>query len=105
MLRLEQQELLLLLFDSDLAAAAASAAAVLPVVRCAGLPPTPDDAAEGGWNSSCSNATSGSICSLTCATDSTGDGYQAVCTASGNWSVKGTCAREILSHKASLTTS
>jgi hypothetical protein len=99
--RLEQQELMLLLFASDLAAASV-AAAVLPVVRCAGLPPTPDNAAEGGWNSSCSNATAGSICSLTCAADSTCDGYQAVCTASGNWSVNGTCECErlhwVLSH-------
>jgi hypothetical protein len=61
------------------------------IMQCIGLPPAQGHAAASGWNSSCNNATAGSTCSLTCAADSTGDGYQASCTASGNWSVNGTC--------------
>jgi hypothetical protein len=81
------------------ASAAISAVAAAPaVVLCEGLPPVQDNAAEAGWNSSCSNATAGTSCTLPCASGSGGDGYQALCTASGNWSVNGTCARELLVH-------
>jgi hypothetical protein len=74
------------------AACAPGVAAVPAVVQCEDLPPVQDNAAEAGWNSSCSNATVGSSCTLPCASGSVGDGYQALCTASGNWSVNGTCA-------------
>jgi hypothetical protein len=64
------------------------------VVQCEGLPPAQDNAAEAGWNSSCSNATVNTSCTLACAAGSVGDGYEAVCTASGNWSVTGNCTGE-----------
>ncbi|WIA33820.1 hypothetical protein OEZ86_006930 [Tetradesmus obliquus] len=70
-----------------------SGACALPaVVLCEGQPPLQASAAEAGWNSSCSNATVGTNCTLDCASDAVGDGYTAECTASGNWSVSGACA-------------
>lgn len=66
------------------------------VVQCPGLPPAQDNAAVSGWNSSCSNATAGSSCSVACGSNAIGSGYQASCTINGTWSVNGSCARELL---------
>jgi hypothetical protein len=69
---------------------------LLAVVQCPGLPPLQDNAAASGWNSSCSNATVGSNCTVECAANATGSGYQAMCTVNGTWSVNGSCTGVLL---------
>jgi hypothetical protein len=57
---------------------------------CPGLPAIPPNAIS-NWNASCTNLTAGSNCTLSCAADSTGIGYTALCL-NGNWTVTGACA-------------
>lgn len=65
------------------------------VAQCPSLPPAQAYAAASSWNSSCSNATAGSNCTLACADSATGSGYEAVCASNGTWSVSGNCTGKL----------
>lgn len=45
-----------------------------------------------GWNASCAPAGVGGVCSAACSTASAGNGYTALCLATGNWSIAGGCS-------------